>query len=278
MIAAALLLSLNASMTRTVLPPVIVISLQRSQDRRQRISERLATLGLPFRFFDAIEGKLLDAERLPAYDGRRRRLFFGRDLTASEIGCLMSHRGVCDQMIAENMPVALVLEDDAILQDDLPETLARVMDEQQKTGWDMVRFLGTEKIKRQVRPLLPLCHGYSLCRVYGTPGGAYGYLMTQSGARKIRRAMESNYVPVDVVHGQSWKTGAEVYGVVPSPILPDYDIASTMPDSRFQKTKALRGWEKIAYPFTRFGFKLYEAAGKRRDYLASWPRDRRLMR
>lgn len=178
-------------------------------------------------------------------------------------------------MIAGDIPAALILEDDAILQDDLPAVLAALPALRQDSGWELVRFLGHDKIRRQVRVLRPLFGDYKLCRAYGTPGGAYGYVLSQAGARKLARAMRVNWVPVDVLHGQSWRTGMEVYAVVASPVLPDYDVPSTMPPERFDKTTALRGWEKPAYLATRFGFKVYEAFGKRLSQLCSWWRDRK---
>ena len=95
---------------------IFVISLQTSVDRRRRILDRLAELGLTAEIFWGIDGrKLPPSER--RYAGRLRRLLYGKDLTDGEIGCAQSHFAVCAEIAARGLECAMVLEDDAILAD-----------------------------------------------------------------------------------------------------------------------------------------------------------------
>ena len=95
--------------------PVYVISLADSEARRRNMTERLGTLGIPFQFVDAIDGR---TERLPdEFDGARVSRFG----LPGNIACTLSHRLV-HRMIAESADeVALILEDDAVLSDDFGE-------------------------------------------------------------------------------------------------------------------------------------------------------------
>lgn len=242
------------------LPPAIVISLPQSAARRAIMARALDGLGMPYAFFDGINGYALDPDTLPDYAGLRRRLFFGRDLTPGEIGCTLSHRAVLRKIVDENIPVALVLEDDARLADDLPDVLRALM---KRGGWDMVRFLGRPKTLKAMRDVGPLTGKYALTRAYGTPGGAYAYLVTRKAAAALLPFMQKNWQPNDMILGQTWRTRLDVYAVRPAAIVADDDIDSTIGDERNRKSKdSLRGWEKIAHPFTRSAFKLWENAGK----------------
>src|ERR1700722_9368909 len=104
-------------------PPVFVINLKRSQDRRAEMTRRLDALGIPHEFFEAVEGGTLDLRNLPAYDSARRRLLFGRDLRPGEVGCLLSHRGVYQRIVENGIEKSLVLEDDVFLSRDFPQVV-----------------------------------------------------------------------------------------------------------------------------------------------------------
>lgn len=245
---------------------IFVINLRGSTERRAAMQQQLGDLGLPFEFFDAVDGKKLQAQDLAAYDGRKRRLFFGKDLSQGEIGCLLSHRAIYRKIVAEKIPAALILEDDTILSSALPDVLAAL--QAAEGQWDMIRFLSREKNDRQARRLRPLDGRHMLARPYGTPGGAYGYIVTRRAAERLNAKMDKNWIPVDILHGQTWRTGLNVFSVIPSPVTYREDQPSTIGDERFSKKIGLKGTERALYPFTRAGLKLYELAGKNMSSLA----------
>ncbi len=255
-------------------PPVFVISLKHSAERRQAMAARLDPLLIRYSFFDAVDGSAFDPQNLPAYDPLRRRLFFGKDLTAGEMGCLLSHRAVYQYMADHGIPVAVILEDDALLASDLPEAVGLLMDA--PVPWDVIRFLGRDKVYKNSRDVKKLNSVYTLTRPAGTPGGTYGYMLNLKAARRFARHMQKNWLPVDILHGFVWRTGLEIFAVRPSPVMPDDGVESTIGAARFDKTVRLCGWQKAAYPLTRFYFKLSHAALTRLSWQASASRDRKL--
>lgn len=248
-----------------------MINLKRSADRRAVMTERLDPLGLPYQFFEAVDGYALDTDSLPNYARKRRRLFFGRDLTQGEVGCLLSHRAVYQHMLNQNIESAIILEDDAILQKDFADVIRSVFSLPFK--WDMVRFLDSEKVYRKSRPVVPLFGRYALIRTMIASGGAYAYILTKDAARVLLEHTQASDAPIDMIHGYVWKTGLEVFAVNPSPVRPDHIIASTIGHVRFDKTSQLSGWEKAAHPFARFWLKTSELVGKRMTYWKTWPKD-----
>lgn len=240
-----------------------VINLKRSPDRRAAMAVKLSALGIDHAFIDAVDGKLMTEEQRAAYARTRRRLLIGHDLTDGEIGCLLSHREVCRHMIANDIPLALVLEDDAILSPDLPTVLNAVEPLMKNGDVDMIRLLCRNKVYKRSRLLGPLVGDYKLARPLGLPGGAYGYILTLKAARRISAKMQKNWVPVDTVHGQVWRTGLNVLSIVPSPVSYDEGGDSTIGDTRYdKKAHGLRWWEAAIFPVTRLGWKLYEAFWK----------------
>ncbi len=103
---------------------VFVISLPDCRDRRTRISAALDGLGLPFEFFDAVDGRQgFPPERESEID-RTEAWRKGNFLTDAEFACALSHIDVYRRIVSENIDHALVLEDDVIPQPDLVRYLA----------------------------------------------------------------------------------------------------------------------------------------------------------
>ncbi|WP_232001902.1 glycosyltransferase family 25 protein [Shimwellia blattae] len=83
--------------------------------RRKDISDKLNSYGVSFSFIDAVDGKLIDDEivnRLNINGAASRKK---RKITRGEIGCTFSHLLAYDNIINNNIPIAIILEDDAIV-------------------------------------------------------------------------------------------------------------------------------------------------------------------
>ncbi|MGC8170086.1 glycosyltransferase family 25 protein, partial [Salmonella enterica] len=71
----------------------------------------------------AVDGRLLSEEELSVRYDRARAIEESHDLTRGEIGCALSHHGVYCEMVRQGITHALVLEDDARLNDQVPGLL-----------------------------------------------------------------------------------------------------------------------------------------------------------
>ncbi|MCH8466617.1 MAG: glycosyltransferase family 25 protein [Roseinatronobacter sp.] len=96
--------------------PVFVISLTDAGERRARISEQLSALSIPFEFVDAIDGRSgLPAEYERMIDRAGTLVQERRGMSDAEYACALSHMSVYKRILDQNLPGAIVLEDDAIL-------------------------------------------------------------------------------------------------------------------------------------------------------------------
>lgn len=256
------------------LPPVFLINMARDVARRRQMTERLDAIGLPFTVVEAVVGATLDLATCAHYDGARRRRCFGRDMTAGEVGCLLSHRAIMQRMVDENIAAAVVLEDDVCFEPDFPDVLHALMATTRR--WDIVRFLGSDKITRLGRRrIAPLLGRYWLARIPGTHGGAHAYLLTQAAARVLLRHTERAWMPIDTLQGRCWMTGLESVVVHPAPLHTDPAAGTTIEDARFDKTLQIDGITRALYPLRRFAFKFGETLGKRYVWWKTWWRDGR---
>ncbi|HNQ04581.1 MAG TPA: glycosyltransferase family 25 protein [Thiobacillaceae bacterium] len=237
----------------------IVITLDDAQARRDAISARLRVLGIPFEFVPGVDGRKLDTLIHPGYDSFRRGIYFGRDLSKGELGCALAHRNACRHALESGHDAILILEDDALLADDLPAVIADLLALRDK--WDLVRFLGRKKNYRASRLITPLAGSQAmLARPLGTPGGAYGYLLNPRAAKRLLELTQKIWLPVDTLHGMTWHTGLATLSVVPSPILPNDDTPSCIDGQdahrRWDKSVTLSGGWRLVYPLTRASHKL----------------------
>lgn len=102
---------------------VFVISLAGSLERRRFITKQLDSLQLDYTIFDAIDGNVLPQNE---YDLLVDAVAIApklKWLTKGAVGCALSHLAVYGLIAKEEIPFALVLEDDCILNKELPQLL-----------------------------------------------------------------------------------------------------------------------------------------------------------
>lgn len=96
-------------------PVARIINMAASTDRMASVVTRLDTVGLGWQRFEAVApASAAAAQAHPLYRGEQARRLFGRDLSRGEIGCYLSHLGAMRAALADGVPVALILEDDAV--------------------------------------------------------------------------------------------------------------------------------------------------------------------
>jgi len=95
--------------------PILVVSLHDAKHRRSRIKNMLDGLGLSFSFWDAIDGrKGLSPEYERIIDRNLTYSVYGK-MNDAEYACSLSHASIYDYIVKNNLPGAVVLEDDAIV-------------------------------------------------------------------------------------------------------------------------------------------------------------------
>jgi len=212
--------------------PAFFINLDRHPERRAHIERQLTDAGISAERVSGIDGRDLPPE-LAAYFNLKNSS--RRALTPGQTGCHASHLKVMQIILERDLDAALVLEDDAIIETSLRDTIKETL-ERLPAGWDIVRLC--RPAKRAVRILKPLSFGRSVVRFSRVPIGRAGYLVSKCGARKLLtpRVMKC---PGDVEIAHPWLLNLDVYGVEPPPISQERRaLPSTIGDWR-------GGWNRI---------------------------------
>ncbi len=139
------------------------------------MASRLSAAGIPFRFVNAVDGR---TRRVPDYiDGAKIiREPFGAELA---IACAASHRLV-HRMIADgDAATALILEDDAMLDDDFAEVAKKAL----SFKFDIFKLEGVNVARRRIT--VGRIGRHDVIITVFPSSGAAAYLVRREAARRI---------------------------------------------------------------------------------------------
>lgn len=177
---------------------VYVISLLRSEARRQTISHELQKQGIAFEFFDAIDGQKGLPMLAQDYDHSKRLwLTSGKMPSRGEVGCYASHYSLWLKCLELGKPI-IILEDDIELNDGAQEIVAQALEK--VVQYD---FLRLERI-------LPDCaskisekqQNYQISLLKDNYGGACAYAISPRAAAKLIKHRWC--MPVDCFMGANY--------------------------------------------------------------------------
>ena len=196
---------------------IYVISLVRSLDRRLRVASMLAEQGVDFEFFDAVDGREIDYAAFVDSHAPWQ-------LLPGEIGCYLSHLGVWRNVVERGDDVALVLEDDVIIDANAFDVIDSCVELTE--GWDAVRLFSTEKQVGLVVKVLDA--GFRLVMPTKNPSGMGGYLISRSGAIRMLKAYGRISVPIDTAVDGYWRLGLNIPMISPPLVRHRQDFESTI--------------------------------------------------
>jgi GR25 family glycosyltransferase involved in LPS biosynthesis len=238
---------------------IFIINLPRDTERRAFMERQLAGARVPYEFVEGTdrEDVRIDRECDDALAIRER----GAVLNRGEKGCALSHRSIYERMVAEHIPCALILEDDAVLAPAFLEvalTLAR----HQPLDWDWLQFgypepgvgfmkaragavLGAGR-RRALRKLAQvpgfcaaqLAESFRAWRARSNPSTAgvkvphralphsSAYLITLRGVEKIMPLLRPIRVPADVVPARGVSEGLVYRIYVPCLVRQSHEFTS----------------------------------------------------
>lgn len=100
---------------------IFVINLARSTERRASMEKQLSQLNLDYEFIEAIDGSQLSYSDIIT---ETKPLNYA--LSCGEVGCALSHIKIYKKIKMENIPLALILEDDALVSSVTVEALDEI--------------------------------------------------------------------------------------------------------------------------------------------------------
>lgn len=196
-------------------PPVFVINLDSSPERYQHAEQQLLALGITPQRYAAVYGKDLTPQQVDAcYDQAANLRYFRRSLSAGELGCYLSHRGIWQKMVDDDIPLAIVLEDDIDVDPRLPQAIEALS---KLSGWDHIKLSDDRDAAGFQQQ--PVSAGFSLVNFRNVPNCTTGYAITLAGAKKMLKRSRF-YRPVDIDLQFGSELQLQLFSLLPYTIWP----------------------------------------------------------
>lgn len=168
--------------------PTFLINLEQHKQRRAFMEAQFAALGLPLVRIDAALGadpKVRANAAVASYAA----------LTDGEVGCFESHRRFWQSVVDQNLPGAVVIEDDVVVASDFDEL---VFPDDVLADADVIKIdQGVRNVGQYGTRKVALSETRSLIRLLGTEFSTGCYFVTNAGARKLLTLSKSYFLPVD---------------------------------------------------------------------------------
>ncbi len=190
--------------------PVYAINLDRSVKRWENLSASAAAAGMELTRIAAVDGKAIPADQRQNVSEKTFRNLSGRGMRPGEYGCYQSHLAALRQLLNDNVPAGIIVEDDIRFP---PDFMARAQAVLAACPQAEVIKLVNHRV-RGFRAFGRSQLGDRVGRcLHGPQGSAACYLVSASGARKLLEAMGEMILPFDVDLERGWKTGAATFTV-----------------------------------------------------------------
>lgn len=207
---------------------IFVITLPRSTTRKKLMSFQLEKLNLSHALYDAVDGSALSQEERDKIERQRDPRMYGKPFTQGEIGCMLSHMGIYQEIITRNLDYALILEDDVFITERVPHFLSDKVISQLPVDWDIILLAYVQrgnvesqpwkKAKMLISRRVSLPNNFVLGKPIQFCYHAAGYLVSAKGARNLLRKGNPLRMPADILTGATQALGMNLY-VVSRPII-----------------------------------------------------------
>ncbi len=189
---------------------ILVINLERSTDRRNRMAQALSRLGLDFEVLRAVDGRRGEHRAVSRYDEAATLRRFGHRLNEGEVGCYASNYAAWQRAVDRATPI-LVMEDDLTLEPGFPAALAHAEGAIGRLGVLRLAALSERKALAEEQ----LDGGYRLARLEKGGMGTQCYAVSPAAARTLLDHSAVWTMPVDYFLDAFWLHGIPSYALLP---------------------------------------------------------------
>lgn len=219
-----------------------LINLPRDTDRRQRMESQLASLGLTYTLFPAVDGKAREAALLARADAVAYARNMGSPLLPGKLGVYASHTSVWEAFLASPHKAALILEDDVVFHDDFLTALDTAL--ANADLWDLVRF-------NKIRAKLPVTQAelgpYRLNAYVGPFTGNACYLIKRDVAARILPNLWPQTRAMDHELNRFFRHDYRQLGLEPWSSHPDDGGTSTITGTGFALVKKFKWYKRLPH-------------------------------
>lgn len=235
-----------------------LVNLDKNPDRLAFMDEQLTRLGITYERIPAVYGKALSPkQRKEQFCRFRSFAALGRKMSDGEIGCALSHIFIYRKMIAEEIPLALVLEDDVVVDDKILSVcsfLEKTLDCKKKqvtvlSAWNAEKRNGDDLAVISISSF----------------GCADGYVITLEAAKEIIRLNFPVVTVADVWKRWRIRGGLELYRAYPTTIAQDNPrFATDISQNAMKAPKGIKWiwWKALRIPEKFWDWCVWKMTGR----------------
>jgi glycosyl transferase family 25 len=224
---------------------IFLINLDEREDKFKSVKVQLDALGIDFERISAVRGVDLTEDDInSAYSSVINKNKYLKEMSVGEIGCYLSHRKVWAKIVDENLDFAVLIEDDAKLQDGFENVfeLLNSLD-----NWDYVKLNGGRG-GRKVIESLAMTSKHSLVHYDKAPVSTLAQGISLRGANKLLKFSRPFYRPVDVDIQLYWEKNIDVLGIEPKLVdKADFDSDIDNMSKGRGRSKKSGFWKRLTY-------------------------------
>ena len=179
-----------------------LINIEHATERRQQMDEQLARLDIPYTLISATQGDLL-SDPIEGFDDIGFKIRTGKYRNKREIGCYFSHVNALKAFLKTSSDYALILEDDALLPDNLVPLIHSAIDS--STPWNLLRLSSTREGK--YIDLEALIDGHKLVIDTRVLKSTAAYMVSRHAAQRYLDRLLPMRWPYDVALDRDWSIG-----------------------------------------------------------------------
>ncbi|WP_294958156.1 glycosyltransferase family 25 protein [Sulfurovum sp.] len=218
---------------------IFIINLEKEKKKKEHMLQLCKKLNLKnVEIINAVNGQNMDDEFIDNIVSKEKTIkFMKRGFIKGEIGCLLSHKKIYEKMVKENIPNALILEDDVEFDNTLYKALKLSTNFPREAEFVFLGYWNADlkNINKMIsfRGRHRLSSSLSLIRFTSNVHGNYGYFITKNGAKKLLKHLNKPlFMPIDHYTGDD--KYINIYGVYP-PVIhlsPKFSLNTEMEKGR----------------------------------------------
>lgn len=218
---------------------IFVISLADAAERRRHIQQQLSALNLSFNWLEAVDARQWDDDTAAQFiDQKSLYKNVNHKPMRGSIGCHLSHIKAYETLLASDDEACLILEDDAVISDDLPSSMAALEDAMKHID---ILFLCDRRENRASIKIADIGKNHGLFVKKFSNLGTTGYAINRQAAHKLVTRHKSFGIEIDSLLNRWWRHGLSVATIKPDLVRDEdaetqigYDI-TPLPKSAFMK-------------------------------------------
>jgi glycosyl transferase family 25 len=203
----------------------LLINLDRSKDRLLKTGSKLTELGIQWERLPAVDGWTKQTEIACHVDEKSFQQRHGKPSVPGEAGCYLSHIHAMQRFLNTSNEYALILEDDIVLGDDLPEVVSQVI--AQANRWDLIKLSGMHS-GTPLKVLRLDQTPYAIAVATTSYTGASCYLINKKAARIMVEALLPMRLPYDLAYERGWEFDLKIRMVTPAPCEHSFDMGTVI--------------------------------------------------